>query len=121
MNHWVVISTLACAVFVIVRSAPQWGHMPYEYFHEFYDHYGEDIQNNIEHLKHVHEEQHENQHRVHEKIQESYYDVREKMQEGDESYHESLERAKEDQRSAQGGKKKKSAILREGNYFVPIW
>jgi len=111
MNHWIIIPTLAFAVFVIVRSAPQWGPMPYEYFHEFYDHYGEDIRNNIEHMQHVHEVNHENQHRVHEKFQENYYDVREQQQEGDENYHESLEKTKEDQRS-EGGRKKSAVPIK---------
>ena len=115
MNHWIVISSLVCTVFVIARSAPQWGHMPYEYFHEFYDHYGEDIRNHIDHMQRVHEEHHENQHRVHEKSQENYYDVREKLQEGDENYHESLERAREDQGSANG--EKKSAVPFKGNWL----
>ena len=118
MNHWIVIPLLACTVFVIARSAPQWGHMPYEYFHEFYDHYGEDIQNNIDHIQRVHEEHHENQHRVHEKFQEHYYDIREKLQEGDENYHESLERTKEDQRSATG--EKKSAVPLKGKWLESI-
>lgn len=115
MNYWILIPAIACTVFVIVRSAPQWGHMPYEYFHEFYDHYGEDIRNNIEHMQHVHEVHHENQHRAHEKFQENYYDVREMHQEGDEKYHESLERSQEDQRSAGG--RKNSRIPHKGILF----
>ncbi|KAM7444200.1 hypothetical protein ABFA07_007144 [Porites harrisoni] len=106
MNCWIIIPTLACTIVVIVRSAPQWGYMPYEYFHEFYDHYGEDIRNNIDHIQQVHEKHHENQHVAHEKFQEHYYDFREKHQEGSEHYQESLERAQEDQRSTTGTEKK---------------
>ena len=106
MNCWIIIPTLACTIVVVVRSAPQWGYMPYEYFHEFYDHYGEDIRNNIDHIQQVHEKHHENQHVAHEKFQEHYYDFREKHQEGSEHYQESLERAQEDQRSTTGTEKK---------------
>ena len=106
MNYQLcIILVLACAIVVIVRSAPDWGPLPYEYFQEFYNHYGEALQNNIEHMQHVHEAHHENQHRLHENYQEDFYDVNEQQQEGTESDHEALERSHEDQRSA-GGKKK---------------
>ncbi|XP_078377128.1 uncharacterized protein LOC144660389 [Oculina patagonica] len=103
--HLFIILVLACAVFVIARSAPDWGPLPYEYFHEFYDHYGEDLRNNIDHMQHVHEAHHENQHRMHEDYQENFNDVTEQQQEGAESQHEAFERSQEDQRS-EGGKKK---------------
>lgn len=108
-----VFLVLACAIVVIVRSAPDWGPLPYEYFQEFYNHYGEHVQNSIDHMRHVHEAHHENQHRMHENYQEDFYDVNEQQQEGAESDHEALERSQEDQRSA--GAKKKSVLPNRGN------
>lgn len=107
--HWFIILVLACTIFIIVRSAPDWGPLPYEYFHEFYDHYAEHMQ----HMQHVHEAHHENQHRVHETYHENFYDVNERQQEGSESDHETLERSQEDQRSASG--KRKSRLPNRGN------
>lgn len=114
MNYQLcVILVFACAIVVIVRSAPDWGPLPYEYFQEFYNHYGEHLQDNIDHMRHIHEEHHESQHRLHENYQEDFYDVNEQQQEGTESDHEALEQTHEDQRSA--GAKKKSALPIRGN------
>ncbi|RMX57584.1 hypothetical protein pdam_00024237, partial [Pocillopora damicornis] len=104
MNHFWVF-TFACAIFIIVHSAPNWGPLPNEYFQEFYDHYSENMQNHVEYLKHVHEAHHENQHRVHEKFQENFYDVNERQQEGSESDQEAYERSQEDLRSADSDKR----------------
>lgn len=111
-----IILVLACAIVVIVRSAPDWGPLPYEYFQEFYNHYGEALQNNIDHMQHVHETHHENQHRLHENYQEDFYDVNEQQQEGAESDHEALERSHENQRSTGG--KKKNVLPNRGNKRV---
>ena len=111
-----IILVLACAIVVIVRSAPDWGPLPYEYFQEFYNHYGEQLQNNIDHIRHVHEAHHENQHRMHENYQEDFYDVNEQQQEGAESDHEALERSQEDQRST-GAKRKVSSRTGE----IKVW
>ena len=112
MNHFWVF-TFACAIFIIVHSAPNWGPLPNEYFQEFYDHYSENMQNHVEYLKHVHEAHHENQHRVHEKFQENFYDVNERQQEGSESDQEAYERSQEDLRSA--GSDKRSTLHGRGN------
>ena len=127
MNYQLcVILVFASAIVVIVRSAPDWGPLPYEYFQEFYNHYGEQLQDNIDHMQHIHEEHHESQHRLHENYQEDFYDVNEQQQEGTESDHEALEQTHEDQRSA--GAKKKSALPNRGNksmerinffFFIP--
>lgn len=109
-----IIFVLACAIVVIVRSAPDWGPLPYEYLQEFYNHYGEHVQKNIDHMRHVHETHHENQHRMHENYQENFYDFNEQQQEGAETDHEALERSQEDQRSAAGAKKK-SVLPNGGN------
>ncbi|XP_074623529.1 uncharacterized protein LOC141881645 [Acropora palmata] len=105
MNHWILISAISGIVLGIVCSAPQLAHLPYEYFHELYNHYGDSVQNNIEDMKRVHEEHQEIQHRVHEKYQEHYYNIREKIQETDENYHESLEKSNEEIRSSSGTRK----------------
>lgn len=110
--HLFIFLVITCTIFVIVRSAPDWGPLPYEYFHEFYNHYGEDLQNSVDHMQHVHEAHHENQHRMHENYQENFYDISERQQEGTESYHEGLERSQEDQRSEDG--KKKSVLPNRG-------
>lgn len=114
MIPWILLpSSIICAVLVIARTAPQFGLAPYEYFHEFYDHYGQSIQNHIEDVKRVHEEHHETQHRVHEKFQENYYDMTEKIQEGDENFHESQEKSNENIRFSSGTRK--SLIFKKVN------
>ena len=119
MNHWILISAISGIVLGIVCSAPQLAHLPYEYFHELYNHYGDSVQNNIEDMKRVHEEHQEIQHRVHEKYQEHYYNIREKIQERDENYHESLEKSNEEIRSSSGTRK--SVIPNKGKRNQLKW